>query len=402
MGKYKYSAVDTRGEKVNGVLEADSLHGVTTVLLDRGLRVSQVKEQRSVLQFEITTRKVKLAEVMQFSRQLASFVRAGVPLVEALEIVREETADKTLRKVVGEVQASLRNGDSFTTAMSAQSEAFPSFYVSVLSSADVTGRLDHVLDQLSRYIERDMEAKRKIKSSLAYPMVIFFMSFVTVGVLAGFVLPRFKTFFLSLHAKLPLPTRLLLSFTDFITSWWFVLLGAVGVLLLAVLLALRTHRGREVRDKIVLKLPVIGPVVRFAIIERFCRVLASMVETGVPLPEALRLGSIGTHNLVYERGLAEAQVGMLQGDGIARPIARTRLFPNAVVQMMRVGEDTGTLDDQLDSMATYYERELEYKLKKLTTIFEPMAIIFMGLVVGFVAIALVSAMYGIFNQVKIK
>jgi type IV pilus assembly protein PilC len=233
-------------------------------------------------------------------------------------------------------------------------------------------------------------------------VVIFLLSFVTVGILSGFVLPRFKTFFLSLHAKLPLPTRMLLSFTGFITTWWPVLLGVLGAMVLSILLGLRTHKGREIKDKFVLRVPVLGPVVRFAIVERFCRVLSSMVETGVPLPEALRLGSIGTHNLVYERGLAEAQVGMLQGGGISRPIGLTGLFPRAVVQMMRVGEDTGTLDEQLDGMANYYERELDYKLKKLTTIFEPIAIIFMGLVVGFVAIALVSAMYGIFNQVKIQ
>ena len=167
MGKYKYSAVNTRGEKVAGTLEADSLHGVTTALLDRGLRVAEVTEQKSVLQFEITSRKVKPANVMHFSRQLAAFVRAGVPLMDALEIVREETADKTLRKVVEEVQVSLRNGDSFTAAMSAHTEAFPSFYVSVLSSADVTGRLDHVLDQLSKYIERSRgEAQDQVVAGL--------------------------------------------------------------------------------------------------------------------------------------------------------------------------------------------------------------------------------------------
>ena len=402
MAKYKYSAVDVNGGKVAGTVEAESLHGVTTMLLERGLRVAEVREQRSVLQFEITAHKVKLANVMHFSRQLAAFVRAGVPLLDGLQIVREETTDKTLRKVIEEVEVSLRAGESFTRAMSAHAEAFPSFYVSVLSSAELTGRLDHVLDQLSRYIERDLEARRKIKSALAYPLIIMLMSFVTVGILAGFVLPRFKKFFLSLHAELPLPTRMLLSFTDFITAWWPVVLGGLVVFVLLIMAALRTHRGREIRDAVVLKIPVVGSVVRYAIVERFCRVLASMVETGVPLPEALRLASIGTHNLLYERALAEAQVGMLQGDGIARPIARTGLFPSAVVQMMRVGEDTGTLDDQLESMATYYERELDYKLKKLTTIFEPAAIVFMGLVVGFVAVALVSAMYGVFNQVQIK
>jgi type IV pilus assembly protein PilC len=170
--------------------------------------------------------------------------------------------------------------------------------------------------------------------------------------------------------------------------------------ILLVLAGLRTHGGRYLRDRMLLALPVLGDVVRFTIVERFCRILTSMLDAGVPVPDALQMASAGTNNLVYQRSLDVARTEMLEGAGISRPLARTYLFPTTVTTMMRVGEETGTLDDQLETMAAYYENELQYKLKKVTTLFEPLSVILVGVFVGFVAVALVSAMYGIFQQVE--
>jgi type IV pilus assembly protein PilC len=226
------------------------------------------------------------------------------------------------------------------------------------------------------------------------------MSVVTIAIITIFVLPRFKVFFESFHAKLPLPTRMLLALTSFLTTYWPVMAAVVVGGTVLVIATLRTHGGRFVRDRFLLSLPVLGDVVKFTIVERFCRVLTSMLEAGVPIPDALRLASTGTNNLVYQRSLEVARTEMLEGDGISRPLARTELFPKTVTSMMRVGEETGTLDAQLETVASYYENELQYKLKKLTTLFEPLSVILVGVFVGFVAVALISAMYGIFNQVK--
>ena len=403
MAKFKYAALSPEGQQLVGVVKGSSIDGVTESLTRQGMQVRLVRpEGRNLLQFELTPTKVKPLELANFSRQMAAFVSSGLPLIDALAIIEEETPSKALRKVVQDVADSLRFGESFAGAMAAHTDAFPPFYMSVLRSAEATGELDVVLRQLSRYVERDMEAKRKIRSALAYPGVVMVMAFVTVGVVTGFVLPRFKTFFESFDAKLPLPTRMLLSFTGFLTAWWVVMILAAVIIVMAVMAALRTGRGRWYRDKLLLRIPVLGDVVRFTVVERFCRVLTSMLEAGVPIPEALRLASVGSNNLVYQRSLDVARTEMLEGDGIARPIARTQLFPRTVTSMMRVGEETGTLDEQLEAMASYYENELGYKLKKLTTLFEPMAVIFVGVFVGFVAVALVSAMYGIFNQVEIQ
>lgn len=402
MAKFKYSAISTSGEQLVGVIKGSSVDGVTESLTRQGMQVRMVKpESGGFMQFELTPKKVKPVELANFSRQMAAFVASGLPLVDALDIIEEEAASKTLRKVVREVGESLQFGESFSSAMAVHADAFPPFYMSVLQSAEATGELDVVLRQLARYVERDMEAKRKIRSALAYPAVVMAMSVVTVVVITVFVLPRFKVFFESFDAELPLPTRMLLSMTNFLTTYWPFIVGGMIATIVLTIAALRTETGRYVRDRTLLSLPIIGDVVRFTVVERFCRVLTSMIESGVPIPDALRLASRGANNLVYQRALEVARTEMLEGDGISRPLARTEMFPKTVTSMMRVGEETGTLDEQLETVAAYYENELQYKLKKLTTLFEPLSVVIVGVFVGFVAVALISAMYGIFNQVDI-
>jgi type IV pilus assembly protein PilC len=231
--------------------------------------------------------------------------------------------------------------------------------------------------------------------------MIIFMSLVTVIVLASFVLPRFETFFASLGAKLPLPTRMLLAFTGFVTTWWWLVLSVLAGLVLLVFLTVRTHGGRRLRDRFYLWIPVIGPTVRIALVERFCRVLGSMANSGVSLPEGLRVATESLRNLVFISALADVGEAMREGEGLAAPLADTGLFPVTAARMIRVGEDTGTLHVQLEFAARYYESELDYKIKNLVALVEPLVIMTMGLMVGFVAIALVSAMYGIFNQVQV-
>lgn len=358
-------------------------------------------KRKSVLQFEITARRVPAKDLMQFSRQLAVFIKAGIPILDALEAIQEEMGNKLLREIVASMLVDLRGGATFAGAASAYDKAFPAYFLGILRSAELTGQLDVALVQLSEYLERDLEARRKITSALAYPAVIFATALVVIVILVAFVLPKFQDFFESLGADLPLPTRILLGFTGALADNAVVIGLVVLGLAVGTVLGLRTPAGRGLKDRVLLGLPVVGDLVQHIILERFCRILSAMMLAGVPLAEALTVTTEATSNSVYQGKLAEARHATMQGEGLAGPLVGTGLFPSSARQMFKVGERTGTLDQQLATSAEYFARELDYKIKRFTSLFEPAVLLFVGVVVGFVAIALVSAMYGIFDAARV-
>lgn len=402
MEKYKYTATDPGGNKVSGVESALSPGAAHIMLLDRGYQAIEVSEKKSLLQFEITRKLVPRKDIMHFSRQLAVFVRAGVPIMEALDVIAEETSNKMLKGVLYDMIERLQSGDTFASAAAAHPEAFPNYYLGILSSAELTGNLDTVLDQLADYLDRDIEARGKITSAMIYPAVVAFMAVVVVIILATFVMPKFVVFFKSFNAQLPLPTRMLLSVSNFVSHWWWAILAVMVLAVIGIIAMRRSHAGKARIDSVVLRLPILGDLVRTAIIERTCRILSSMLKAGVGLPDAMRVTAESANNAVYAKGLTTVREEMIEGQGLAEPLGRTKLFPGAARQMFRVGEETGTLDAQLATAASFYDRELDVKLKRFTGLFEPLVIVLMGVVVGFVAIALVSAMYGIYKQVKVQ
>ncbi len=398
--KFRFEAFDTGGKRVTGTESAVSSGAVHLALLERGFQPIEVTEKKNVLQFEITKKKVPRKDVMNFTRQLAVFIRSGIPIMEALEVIVEETPNKLLNGIIKQMVDDLRAGDTFAAAASSHSEAFPPFYVGILESAELTGNLDGVLNQLADYIERDMKARGRISAALVYPAVVSVMSVVTVIVLGVFVLPRFVVFFKSLNAKLPLPTRMLLNSSNFMSTYWYVILSLLLAVTAGFIAMRRSAKGRARLDQILLKLPVVGDLTQTAILERVCRVLSSMLRAGVDLPRSVTITADSSNNAIYKNALLKIRDEMMEGQGLAGPIARSGLFPGAARQMFRVGEETGSLDQQLEVAATYYSRELETKLERATSLFEPAVIILMGLVVGFVAVALITAMYGIYSQVK--
>jgi type IV pilus assembly protein PilC len=397
MPKFRYVATAEGGGRQAGTVVAPSLMSARYELLGRQLTVKKLRERKKLKQIEVTKKQVKPLDIANLSRQLSAFLKAGIPVLDAIEAISSE-ASKEMRTMLDELAARLRAGEPFSEAIEAHAESFPSYYPGIVASAELSGQLDVVLEQLASYIDRDVQTRGKIKSALMYPMVLLAMTVVTVVVLVGFVLPKFKDFFKGFGKKLPMTTKLLLDLGDLFTKYWWVLGG--GVLLAAVIILpyARSKSGRYVRNRISLRVPVLREVVRASVVERFCRILAAMVQAGIPIADAMAAAIDSTDNQVFVRKLIPASEHMLRGEGLSRPLGETGLFPPMVVQMMRVGEETGTLDQQLEIAANYYEAQLGFKLERLTMLFEPMIIIVMGLVVGFVAVALVSAMYGIYSS----
>jgi type IV pilus assembly protein PilC len=392
---FRYVARDPRGKRVSGVVEALSPRGARTTLMERSLDPLQVREKTSFFRLEITRTKVKAIDLVHFSRQLAVFVKAGIPILEAIESLATGTDNRVMKRTLYDVNDALRSGLTLSEAFSEHPKVFPAVYVGAIKAAERTGRVDAALERLSDYLERVIENTRKLKSAFTYPTVVLVLAVVVVAVLTAFVLPRFQGFIASLGGDLPLATRMLVNSMDFITSWWFVMAIVVAVLVMTTSAAARTIKGRARLDAVLLKLPLVGPLLQMAIIERFCFALGSMVEAAVTLPEALEIAGEGTNNAVFRRGIDDAREQMMQGQGLADPIAELGLFPMPAVQMMRAGERAGTLEEQLFTAAHFYGKELDYKLARTTALFEPAIIIIAGLIVGFVAIALISAIYGL-------
>jgi type IV pilus assembly protein PilC len=400
MPKFAYAAIDTTGAPVEGVTKADTIGAARSILVEQNLFPTKIEERRGMLDFELTKEKVKKKHLMHFTRQLAVFVKAGIPITDALVTIGDETEDVALRRALGNLVDELRNGGLFSAAAAEHPEVFPNYYVGILQSAELTGQLDTALESLSEYLEREIETRSKVVSALSYPMVVMVMAMITVLILAGYVLPQFKPLFEELGAELPLPTRAMLFFSRFFTDLWFIT-AAIFLVIGGTLMFLFKHpTGKLWKERLVLKIPVIKGIVDYAILERFCRILSAMLAAGVPLPEGLKTTTDACSNVVYRERLDIARAQMLEGQGFSQPLIDTDLFPGAARQMFKVGEETGTLDMQLEVASTYFNRELESRIKRFTTMFEPIMIVFVGLIVGFVAVALVSAMYGVLNGTK--
>ena len=400
MPRFAYAAIDATGTSVEGVTKAATLGDARTGLLDQNLYPVKLEEKRGALDFELTKQKVKKKELMHFTRQLAVFVKAGIPITEAMQIIGDETQDVALQRTITAMVDDLRNGGTLSEVAGKHPESFPNYYIGIVQSAELTGKLDETLESLAGYLEREVETRAKVVSALSYPGVVMVMAMFTVVVLAGYVLPQFKPLFEELDAKLPLTTRSLLFIATLFSTLWYIPFSVFCAFSGTMYWLFKSDSGRPVKDRLILKIPVIKGIVEYAILERFCRILAAMVKAGVPLPDGMKTTTDATANIVYRERLEIAQVEMMEGAGFSKPLAATELFPGAARQMFKVGEETGTLDQQLEVASIYFDRELESRIKKFTTMFEPIMIIFVGVIVGFVAVALVQAMYGVLQGAK--
>jgi type IV pilus assembly protein PilC len=344
--------------------------------------------------------KVKPQVTILFCRQLASFVRSGVPVTTAIETFAEQATNVRLREVYTTVVADVQKGMRLSDAFAAHPLVFPRIISDMVRSAEITGDLDVVLRQASKHIERAASARSKIKGAMMYPAVIMgFATVISIGILV-FVLPQFKALYSGLGVPTPGLLNAMLGFSAFVGDH--ALFIAAGVLLVVVLMGsgIRTPRGRYVFDSTLLKLPVIAAMIRTSMTERFCRTLGDMLAAGVPISQTYAVVISNVRNLVYRRALEGVGPAMAAGQGMYRPLQQAGIFPPAVIQLFRVGEETGHLDSNLVEAADMYEEELDYQIKRLTGFLEPAMIVFVGLIVGFIAVTLITSIYSVAGSFK--
>jgi type IV pilus assembly protein PilC len=342
----------------------------------------------------------KRIELIIFSRMMATFIRAGIPILDGLDVVRQQSVSSTFRRTLDDVAVQLRAGETLSVALTRHPRVFPRLYVDMIVAAEATGELDTVLDQLARYLERADATSKRVRQAMLYPAIVLCLAAVVVAILTTVVLPSFVSLFADFEAELPLPTQILLAVGSFGGSYGAQTVAVIVGFLALFMLVRDTRVVRRIRQRLILHVPVVGGLARLGIETRFARTLGILLRAGVPIARAFDIAAAGTVNETYIRRLAPVRERLLAGDGIAAPLAAADLFGPLLIQMIKVGEETGTLDRYLDQAADFLDDELDYRTKQMVTILEPMLVLGVALVVGFVALSVVTPMYGILREIR--
>jgi type IV pilus assembly protein PilC len=403
MNRYRYLAYETAGRRVVRSVQASSVEDVKQIAWAEGLHIVDIRRPRlSVPSLEEafpTFIHVRRSEVILFTKQLATFVRVGVPIMDGLAVLREQAGSALMRKALGEMITDLGTGSSLSDALGRFPNIFSGLYVEMIRSAELSGNLDDVLKQLANYMSRDEGSIRKVRNAMIYPAIVIGLALAVISVLIGFVLPAFARLFADFRATMPLPTRILLTVGVFCRDHLALIFITLAVSITLAVLASRTNRGRNLFDGALLRVPLLGTIVRYSIVERYLRTLATLARAGVPITQMLDTANRSLGNLVFQHGLAAVRPQMLSGDGFARPLARTGLFPRLVIQMVKVGEETGSLDANLEEAADHYAEEVDYRLKQMIAMMEPALVIAVGAMVGFIAISVIAPMYSLVHAI---
>jgi type IV pilus assembly protein PilC len=395
---YDYKVRDADGRLVKGQLEADSVPLVAARLRDMGYAPVEIKAVSLNLRREITipgiTDRVALKDVALMSRQLATMVAAGLTLVRALGVLADQIESKPLREAMLQVRQEVEQGSSLSTALEKLPKVFPPLYIAMVRAGEVGGQLDSVLLKLSSTLEKQVELRQKVRSAMAYPAIVFCAVIVIVTAMMIFIVPIFKRLFTSLNGQLPLPTRIVIAISNVVASVW--LLVVIAVIVAIVILMRRwiaTPNGRRRWDAFKLRPPVFGPLTHKVALARFCTTFSSLLSAGVPVIEALDIVSANAGNQIVADALIGAQDGVREGKNLSAILARYPVMPIMVTQMIETGEESGALDEMLDKVSTFYDNEVNATVDSLTSILEPLIILFMGACIGAIVISLYLPMF---------
>jgi type IV pilus assembly protein PilC len=403
MPSFAYRAYSETGQRRDGRIDAAGTAEAEQALWLEGLKIvalNPAPARKTMADYFPTLYQISRADIILFTRQLATFVGAGVPMSRALSVISEETASPLFKRVILAVLEDLERGQNLSEALAKHPKVFPALYIDLVRVAELTGNLESTLTQLAGYLRRDLNTVRRVRTAMIYPAVILVVAIGVVIILVFFALPAFTRIFAEFKVELPLSTRILIGIVDFIRKWALIIAGAIVGLVGLIVVGLRTKGGVYAKDQLSIKAPILGPIILSAVLNRFARTLAMVLKAGVPLGQTFEAVIASTGNTVFQRGLTTVRDQMTGGEGFAGPLIRTRLFPPMLTQMVRVGEETGTLDTYLEQAAEFYEEELDYRIRAMTSLIEPVMTIAVGLVVGFIAVSLISAMYGLVGAIK--
>ena len=390
MAKFQWEATTRAGERKKGVMEAESGDAVESRLRGDGMQVTRVKREAKQLNIVIGSG-VTPKDLQIFTRQLATMIDAGLPLVQCLDILASQTPNKIFANILGQVKNSVEQGSTFSEALRRHPKVFDELYVNLVAAGEIGGILDTILNRLAIYIEKAVKLKGQIKSAMFYPIAILVVAIGVICVMLIKVIPTFQEMYKQMgpKAKLPGATQFVMNMSNSFVANWYIYFGVITALIVGAVMMRRTERGTEIFDRMMLRLPVIGPTLRKIVVARFTRTLGTLLSSGVPILDALDICARTAGNRVVQNGILRAKDKISEGHDMAGPLAESRVFPSMVVQMIGVGEQTGAMDQMLQKIADFYEEEVDAAVSAMTSLIEPIMMAFLGVVVG----GLIVAMY---------
>jgi len=396
MPNYKYTVKNFEGKTINGSADAKSRDNLIELLRKQEFTIISITEDANTqAKGVLSAKKVKLDDLVIFTRQLATMVEAGIPLVNVLDILSQQIENKGFGEIIRKLRDDVETGSSFSQALAKHPRIFSTLYINMVKAGESSGMLDEILNRVSVYLEKTAKLQRKVKSAMVYPVAVIAISISITIFLLVKVVPTFKGIFDMLGGALPLPTQILLAVSDFMRKWF--LFGMIGlvVFVIAVTRYAKTEKGREIFDGTLLKLPVFGNIIQKVSVAKFSRTFSTLVKSGVPILSSLDIVAKTAGNKIVEKAVNNAKKAVQEGKNLAEPLSRSTVFPPMVVRMISVGEQAGELEKMLTKIADFYDEQVDAAVDGLTSLIEPMIILFLGVIVGGIVLAIFMPIFKI-------
>ncbi|QAR33073.1 type II secretion system F family protein [Geovibrio thiophilus] len=390
MAVYKYRGTDPGGQPIQSIIEADNKQQATEILKNRRIAVREIKRDLSKVEIGLPE-KINDEDVLISTRQLSVMVDAGLPIVKALDIIATQASKKRMRKIFMDVKGGIETGSEFNKALGRYKNDFGELYVNMIAAGEAGGLLDSILERLANYLEKSISLKRKVKAAMTYPTVVLIVAVAVVYGLMVFIIPKFKEMYEGFGGELPALTQLAISISDFLSKWYGGGLIFASIIVSFTVLKLtykRSPAGRYKMDQIFLRIPKIGDLIRKVAVAKFSRTFGTLLSSGVSILDALDIVAKTSGNKVIEKALLDSKRDIESGKTIVEPLEKSGVFPSMVIQMISVGEETGSLDLMLQKIADFYDDEVDRSVEGLTKLIEPFLMLFVGGAVGFVIIAM--------------
>ena len=400
MPLYEYTAKNSSGQILKGQLDAPSRDDVVNHIRKNRMILVNVREAPKSINLSFGTKRITTRDTVIFTRQFATMINAGLPLVQSLNILAQQTENKALKDVTRTVVYDVEAGNTLADALSKHPKAFSGLYVNMVAAGEAGGILDTILLRLAVFLEKNDALIRKVKGAMVYPGVILTVAGAAIAILLIFVIPTFQSMFASVGMELPLPTRIVIGASDVLLGYWWAIIGVLLVLAFAVRQYYRTDGGRRRIDAALLASPFLGDMLRKSAVSRFTRTLGTLISSGVSILDGLEITAKTAGNRVIHDAVMESRQSIAGGETIAAPLERSKVFPPMVISMIAVGEQTGGLDEMLSKIADFYDEEVDVSVGTLLSLMEPIMIVVLGVIVGGMVVAMYLPIFDMMNAIQ--